>query len=290
MIIDSGRVFKDYLTLFKLKIMIPVSLTGFTGFFLIKPYFSVDIFLVTAGILLMSMAASVLNQIQEKDTDSLMERTRRRPLPSGRISIAEAFVSFFLLIVAGAVLIYHGGDNISLLVSFVTVFWYNFVYTPLKRMTAFAVVPGALTGAFPPLIGWVAAGGLVHDREIIIIMLLFFFGQMPHFWLLLLKYGDDYVRAGLPSLTTNLPEKRIKMLIMATILITSTIAIFVNNTGIIQNDLIYTAVVIISLLLVLVFAIFVGDSKARQRVKEYSFLLNTWYLLILVLLISDKLV
>ncbi len=70
-----------------------------------------------------------------------------------------------------------------------TLLWYNLVYTPLKRITAFAVLPGALIGAMPPLIGWTAAGGNPLDMEIMAVAFLLFVGQMPHYWLLLLKIG-----------------------------------------------------------------------------------------------------
>ena len=90
-----------------------------------------------------------------------------------------------------------------------TIFWYNVIYTYSKRITAFAVVPGAITGALPPLIGWVAAGGGIFDKPIVFVEFLFFTGQIPHFWLLILKYGEEYKKAGIPSLTEVLSRTQI---------------------------------------------------------------------------------
>jgi protoheme IX farnesyltransferase len=88
-----------------------------------------------------------------------------------------------------------------MLLGIFTVLWYNGVYTPLKRVSAFAAIPGGVVGAVPPLIGWSAAGGDPSDPRILAVAFFFFMWQVPHFWLLLLRIGDDYARAGLPTLT-----------------------------------------------------------------------------------------
>ena len=174
---NPGKRLKYYLELAKLKVMLPVSFTGFTGYFIFDPHLSGKIILITLGILLMSVAASVLNQLQEAGIDSLMDRTRDRPIPSRKIRITEAIIFFFFNLSAGTAIIYIWGNLSAALVGLFTIFWYNAVYTYSKRITAFAVVPGALTGALPPLIGWVAAGGELLDKTIVFIGFLLLQGR-----------------------------------------------------------------------------------------------------------------
>src|SRR5665647_422732 len=159
MINNSGNKFKYYLELSKLKIMIPVSLTGFTGYFIFDPHISLKIVFITLGILLMAVSASILNQIQEVESDRKMARTHNRPIPAGKISLKQATCFFLINLIAGAVVLYVSGNPETAVIGITTVIWYNGIYTYSKRITAFAVVPGAVTGALPPLIGWVAAGG-----------------------------------------------------------------------------------------------------------------------------------
>ena len=205
---NSGNNLKYYLELSKLKIMIPVSLTGFTGYFVFDPHLSLNLFIVTAGILLMAISASVLNQIQEAELDRKMNRTHNRPIPAKNISKSGAILFFLVYLISGTALIYSAGNIKAAIIGLITMVWYNGIYTYSKRITAFAVVPGAVTGALPPLIGWVAAGGGIWDKPIIFLEFLFFTGQIPHFWFLILKYGEEYKNAGIPSLTDILAGPR----------------------------------------------------------------------------------
>jgi protoheme IX farnesyltransferase len=99
------------------------------------------------------------------------------------------------------------------------VIWYLYVYTLLKRKSAFATIPGALTGALPLLIGWVAAGGYVFDRYIIISSLFVFIWQIPHFWILMMVYGNDYQKAGFPVLTETFSFRNLKLWTLAWIVV-----------------------------------------------------------------------
>lgn len=280
----------DYLKLSKLRIMIPVSLTGFTGYFLYSPALSANIILVTAGILLLAVSASVLNQIQEVRYDRLMARTHDRPLPSGRISVRGAFIYFLLTLVSGSALILLYGNIAALSAGMFSIFWYNIVYTYSKRVTPFAVFPGALTGAIPPLIGWLAAGGSLTDRTIVMVEFLFFVGQMPHFWLIVLKYGEEYEKAGFPCLTRIMNPKQITRLVFVWIALSGIAASFLYIFGIIHTELVGAIVLTATAILIWASADLIRPGKGKSLVARYNLQLNIYFLLIIVLLVADRII
>ncbi len=151
------------------------------------------------GTLLLACGSLSLNQYQERDVDARMPRTKGRPIPSGRISPLGGLLISGTLVVLGLIVLVSLAGVVPAFLGALAVVWYNGVYTPLKRRSAFAAVPGGLVGALPPAIGWTAAGGSVSDPGIIVLALFFFVWQVPHFWLLLLKFGWQYSKADLPS-------------------------------------------------------------------------------------------
>jgi heme o synthase len=287
---NPGNRLKYYLELAKLKIMLPVSLTGFTGYFIYDPHFSGKIFLLSLGILLMAVAASVLNQLQEAGTDRLMNRTKDRPVPSQKITVAHAILIFFLTLAAGTAIIFIWGNLNAVLVGLFTLFWYNGVYTYSKRITAFAVVPGALTGALPPLIGWVAAGGGLWDKPIIFIGFLLFTGQIPHFWLLILKYGEEYKKAGIPNLTDLFSHTQIKRLTFTWVVTSAIAAIFLCYFEIFKTDLIIGILILASAFLIWEFSELLRIPAEKYNYRKYSIILDSYFLLVLILLIFDRII
>jgi protoheme IX farnesyltransferase len=287
---NSGNRLKDYLQLSKLTIMLPVSLTGFTGYFIFTPHLSLNLILITIGILLMAVSASAFNQIQEAGLDSKMKRTHDRPIPSGRISFNSAITFSIICLVAGIIMIYSGGNILAALVGLFTVLWYNGVYTYAKRITAFAVAPGALTGALPPLIGWMAAGGGVFDKPILFLEFLFFTGQIPHFWLLILKYGEEYSKAGVPSLTSIFNSSQINRLTFTWIVTSVIAAVFLCYFEVIRSGAIILILLIASAFLIWKFTALKKVGADEKTYKKYSLLLDSYFLLILILLISDRII
>jgi heme o synthase len=287
---NSGNTLKNYLELSKLKIMIPVSLTGFTGYFIYHPHLTTDLFTVSTGILFMAISASVLNQIQEADLDRRMARTQNRPIPSNNISIRQATAFFLACLAAGIALIYSSGGFKAAVIGIITLFWYNGIYTYSKRITAFAVVPGAVTGALPPLIGWVAAGGGITDKPIIFLEFLFFIGQIPHFWLLILKYGEEYRNAGIPSLTSILSVAQINRLTFTWVVSSVTAALFLCFFEIIRSRIIVGILLIASFYIIWKFSALIKMQAKSAASGRYSILLDSYFLLVLILLISDSLI
>jgi len=155
--------------------------------------YSFIIFLI--GGFLVSGSSVTINQVVEKEYDSVMKRTKNRPIPSLRVDQQEASMLSLISGIAGIVLIYFFTTPLAALLSLASLILYAFVYTPLKRVGSIAVFVGAIPGALPPLIGWTAASGLI-TYEAIIIFSIQFIWQFPHFWAIAWISDEDYKKAG----------------------------------------------------------------------------------------------
>lgn len=155
------------------------------------------------GTLLASAGAAAWNMALEVEVDARMERTRRRPLPSGRLGRGEAALFGALLVASGILLLALAVNHASALVAASTVALYVGLYTPLKRSSVWNTLVGAAAGAMPPLIGGAARGGLGAGPWVLFLIL--FFWQMPHFYALAWIYRRDYDRAGLRMLPVEDP-------------------------------------------------------------------------------------
>ena len=150
------------------------------------------------GVTLLAAAASALNQVLERDLDAAMRRTRNRPLPSGELSPAAAAVFGSAPLLAGGGLLAQFGGAVPLALGLATLLWYLAVYTPLKRVTCFALLLGALCGCAAPIIGWSVAGGALADFRIVLLAGILYLWQVPHFWMLQRRHAEDYRVAGFP--------------------------------------------------------------------------------------------
>jgi heme o synthase len=161
-----------------------------------------DIVLFVLASIGITGSANIINQILEKDLDKLMKRTAGRPLPSGRITVEQAII-WAILLGASAMVIFVSVFNLTTaLISLLSLILYGFVYTPLKRVGPIAVFVGAFPGAFPPMIGWVAATNH-FGLEPGILFAIQFFWQFPHFWAIAWVLDSDYKRAGFKLLPAN---------------------------------------------------------------------------------------
>ena len=154
---------------------------------------------MTVGTALVAGGASAFNQIMERGPDALMQRTRLRPMPDGRLAPREAWMFGAALTLAGLGILAVGANLLSALVAFVTMASYAAVYTPLKRYSSFATVVGAIPGALPPVIGWAAALDELSQGAWVLFGILFLW-QLPHFLAIAWIYREDYARAGFPML------------------------------------------------------------------------------------------
>ena len=190
---------------------------------------------VVAGAFVLACGSCALNQYQERRIDSLMARTAKRPIPSGRIRPGQALGLALLLILSGEGLLLFTGNAAVPLLGTVAVCWYNIVYTGLKKVSAFAVVPGALVGAIPPAMGWAAGGGRLSDPSLAALAFFFFMWQVPHFWLHLLTYGKEYAEAGLPSLSDVFSAAQLKRLTFQWLSATAVSSLLLGLCGMLES-------------------------------------------------------
>jgi protoheme IX farnesyltransferase len=192
---------RSYLALGKLKVSLFASLSAATGLLMVNHPPGIALLVLTAGVFLLACGACALNQYQERDSDALMKRTIGRPLPTGRLKPGSALCFSLTLIGSGSLVLLFTGSLAAPLLGLGAVLWYNGFYTWLKARTAFAALPGALAGAIPPAIGWMAGGGSPGDPPLAILCFFFFMWQVPHFFVHLLTFGMEYEAIGRPSLT-----------------------------------------------------------------------------------------
>ena len=190
---------RDYVKLCKVRISLFSVLSALAGFLLSGFQSDARMLSVILGVFCLACGSSGLNQFQEKDIDKLMSRTRNRPIPAGNIYPHRALYFSLVLICLGVFVLFAGAGLAASALGLSAIIWYNGVYTYLKRVTPFAVIPGSLIGAIPPAIGWLAGGGTLLDPKLLTLCFFFFIWQIPHFWLFLLTYGEEYKEAGLPS-------------------------------------------------------------------------------------------
>ncbi len=190
---------KDFLSLTKFVLSFAVSLSALFAYIMAKGVLDFDAFIAFFAVLLISMGACALNEVQEYKDDAKMERTKNRPIASGRYSPMTGIIIGFILVVFALYIIYNliGLTGVNLFLF--SIIWYNIFYTPLKKKSALAVVPGAILGVIPPAVGWVTAQRSLLEPEFISLGLFYFIWQVPHFWLLVMLYYNDYKDAGFPT-------------------------------------------------------------------------------------------
>jgi protoheme IX farnesyltransferase len=188
------------------------------------------------GIGLVSASAAAMNEVLERKIDSRMQRTAKRPLPSGRIGLAHGLLVAMACLTGGALILAYFTNPITVALTLLTAFTYVAVYTPLKQFTALATFIGAFPGALPPILGWTAARGTIEAPAIALFVILFVW-QFPHFMAIAWLYREDYARAGICMLPVLQPDGRSTVseaLIYAILMIpVSTIPFFLHTAGIV---------------------------------------------------------
>jgi len=211
MVAWQQSTWRDYLVLAKPRITVMILLTVAVAMVFASRLLNTSVgpmvwLSAMIGTSMVAASASVLNQWYERDRDSLMPRTRNRPLPSGRLTMSEANVFGWLLFLVGVLLIYFGSNATAAAVALVTWFIYCWVYTPMKVWSWWNTAVGTLPGALPVMIGWTAAGGLISSWEAWGLTSIVILWQFPHFMAIAWLYKDQYTQAGFRMLTREEPS------------------------------------------------------------------------------------
>jgi heme o synthase len=205
----SRRIASDFLALTKPRVNLLVVLTTLAGLYLASPQGVALAVLVhtLVGTALVAGGAAAFNQVWERETDALMERTRNRPVSGGRLGTTESVWFAAVLSIAGLLELAFAVNALSAGVAALTLVTYVLVYTPLKRRTSRSTLVGAIPGALPPVIGWTAAVGEVSPAAVVLFGIVFLW-QIPHFLAIAWVYRDEYAAAGIPLLPVLEPDGR----------------------------------------------------------------------------------
>jgi protoheme IX farnesyltransferase len=287
----STRIYvKGIFELSKVRITIFVALTTALGYILASDTLSFSFLYPTAGIFLLACSSAVVNHIQENKYDKIMVRTMYRPIPSGLISIPQAVMISALLFISGISVLYLKTNLNVIITGILTYIAYNFIYTPLKRKISWAIIPGSLVGALPPVAGWIAAGKGINNTQIILIAAFLFIWQIPHFWLLLIANEKDYRKAGFPVLTDRLSRVQLVNYIFGGLILTAISAIYFVSAGYINYTILSVLIFLLTGLFIYHSAAFLKRNRENRNIKDMFIKLNIYTLIFLVLLLTDKLI
>ncbi len=204
--LKKRSLLNNFLEITKVRLSVSVLFSSVAGYLLGTDYVSLtEVILLCIGGYSMVGASNVYNQIIEKDLDVLMDRTKNRPIPSGRMSVQLAFIIAVSLTIIGIIALYII-NPITAMFGSVCIFMYVSLYTPLKTKTPLSVFVGAFPGAIPFMLGWVAATGNFGIEPGTLFMIQFFW-QFPHFWAIAWFLFDDYEKAGFFMLPTGKRDK-----------------------------------------------------------------------------------
>lgn len=203
---DNKFTFSSFIEITKLRLSVSVVFSSVISYLIGMSEFDFEIFLyLVVGGLMMVSASNIFNQVIERDLDALMQRTKGRPLPMGQISVNNALVLGFTFVIAGLTFLYIISPLCAMLGA-ISIFIYACVYTPLKLITPLSVFVGAIPGAIPFMLGWVAATNEL-GVEALALFLMQFFWQFPHFWAIAWWQNDEYEKAGFKMLPTGRKDK-----------------------------------------------------------------------------------
>jgi protoheme IX farnesyltransferase len=239
------------------------------------------------GTALVAGGAAGLNQVYERETDSLMWRTRTRPLAAQRLTVSEATIFSAMLAATGLAMLAAGANLLAAFLALLTLVSYNLVYTPMKRHSRLATLVGAVPGALPPMIGWTAAQGRLAPEAWALFAIVFVW-QIPHFMAIAWLYRDDFTRAGFPLLPVVNPDGKStarQAVIFSVLLIPISLMPFLLSAA----GVIYAIGACAGGLAILGLSLSFAAQRSNERARRLFVGSITYLPLLWVLLIADRL-
>lgn len=285
-------LFADFVAITKARLAISVVFSSVAGYLLgfsdDYPFSWATLILLTVGGYCMVGASNVFNQIIEKDLDALMDRTKNRPVPSGKMSSKNAFILGSLLTILGIAILYSINPKTAMFGA-ISIFLYTSIYTPLKTKTPLAVFVGAFPGAIPFMLGWVAATG-DFGVEAGTLFLIQFFWQFPHFWSIGWFLFDDYKKAGFFMLPTGRKDKKtaLQTILYTVWLILASLLPVTGFTGELNLSIISAVVVFLLGLWMLVYAVKLYKQMDAAAAKKLMLVSVSYISLLQVIYVLDK--
>ena len=278
---------KDFFIVTKFVLSFAVSLSALFAYVMAKGEVGADMLLATLSILLVAMGVSTLNQVQEYQSDAKMERTKNRPIAAGRMTPTTGIIIAIVLIVISMVQIYMLLGLIGVNLFMFAFIWYNAMYTPMKKKSALAVIPGAILGVIPPAVGWLVAGHSLNELEFIALAAYYFIWQVPHFWLLVMLFHGDYKDGGYPTAMRLFGQASLQRLTFVWLILTIQAGIFL-----VWTFEVYTATMIVSIL-VGIWAFSSSFELLRERfqlknARSVFWKINAAFLAIVILISVDE--
>ncbi|WP_298904472.1 heme o synthase [uncultured Psychroserpens sp.] len=287
--VKQASIISDFKEITKIRLSVSVVFSALAGYLL--GAIEVDLYtlvLLAFGGYFMVGASNAFNQIIEKDLDALMDRTKNRPIPAGRMSVRSAFIIASLFTILGIVVLYIINERTAMYGA-ISIFLYTCVYTPLKTRTPLAVFVGAIPGAIPFMLGWVAARN-DFGIEPGTLFALQFFWQFPHFWAIGWFLFEDYKKGGFYMLPTGKRDKGTAVqTIMYTIwtILVSIVPVF-GVTGDLRLSIV-AAIIVFALGLFMLYYAFELFKKRTSKAARQLMLASVSYITLLqIVYVADK--
>ena len=280
---------KSLYDLTKFRLSLSVVFSSFISYMLGYKEFDVKVLLLLMfGGFFIVAASNIYNQIIEKDLDALMVRTKNRPLPTNKISVNTALVLAVLSTIIGLFMLYMINSKVALLAA-VSIFLYTSVYTPLKLITPLSVFVGAIPGALPFMLGWVAATGEI-GIEAIMLFLMQFFWQFPHFWSIGWMQNKDYENAGFKMLPTGKKDRSTtsQILFYSIWAVLMSIIPAFNLTGDLSLSIYGLLLVLLIGLVLIYYAVKLFNDSTDLNAKKLMLVSVSYLTLMQIVLLFDK--